>query len=418
MVPLSCPWLISLLPIGLSYAPIAHRFLLLMSDNSPIVIPTVQVRPNMILIYDTYQFPNGRKSPVPDITMAPRSVITPLPVEPFSSKKAYSGELCPNSKKRLSKAINLLCAIAQPKIAENFKTGQLFQFRVNFVTLTLPAPQGIITDKQLKSKCLDPWIKSMKRKYGLRSYVWRAERQFNGNLHFHVTTDTYLPYDDLCHVWNRQLDRLGFIDRFRALHGHSRPNSTDVHSVQKIINLAAYMVKYMSKSPADHLKQINEQRLSSGKRELNPSNHRFRQIEGQPEWNQPIEGKVWDCSTNLKLKARCETEISNDQTDCLQSLIDTFPDQCKRTDFCFIIFTNNIPMDRLLSGILLVMWLNYLNYVRDYLPDLNTTFHHPPLDSHSPSSTVISSSKKFSKSPYSSSDQLSIDFPPYWHSQH
>ncbi len=357
---------VSIPSIGLSYRRIAHRFLSVLMGVQPTVIPTVQIRPNMILVYDQLLWPGSRPKK-PEIPKHLQLAIdAEISTPDFLKKDAYSGELCQHSKKRLSKAINLLCAIAQEKEADNFRTGSKFKFKVNFITLTLPAPQGTVTDRKLKKKALDPWIKSMKRRYGLKSYVWKAERQFNGNLHFHITSDTYLPYDNLCNIWNRQLDRLGFIDQFFEKNGHRHPNSTDVHSVQKIRNLAAYMVKYMSKSPESHLKMVNAKLSNAGKRIITPTSHPFRSVAGQPTWDQPIQGKVWDCSTNLKLKSRCETEISGDISGCIQALKDTFPDQCHYSDHCLVIYANSVPMTSLLDGRLLSMWNKYLDFIRFY----------------------------------------------------
>lgn len=352
--------------IGLSYRRIAHRFSSELMGIQPTVIPTVQIRPNMILVYDQLLWPGSRPKK-PEIPKHLQLALEPeISTLDFLKKDAYSGELCNHSKKRLSKAINLLCAIAQEKEAENFRTGGKFKFKVNFVTLTLPAPQGTITDRELKQKALDPWIKSMKRLFGLKNYVWKAERQFNGNLHFHITSDCYLPLDKICSVWNRQLDRLGFIDEFFVRNGHRHPNSTDVHSVQKIRNLAAYMVKYMSKSPEAHLRMVNAKLSNAGKRIIKPDEHSFRSVPGQPTWDQPIQGKVWDCSTNLKLKSRCETEISGDISSCIQALKDTFPDQCHYSDHCLVIYANSIPMTSILDGKLLAMWIKYLDFIRSH----------------------------------------------------
>lgn len=348
-----------------------------MTAQQPTIIPTLQVRPNMLLVYNTYEWPNGRPSraeskrtsfnPGDQILLPGSRSNTPAADEPaFKKRSAYSGQLCTHSKKRLQKAINLLVEIAEPKQALNFRTNTYFTFKVNFVTLTLPAPQGSIKDSEIKKKCLDPWLKAMRRRFKLRSYVWRAERQYNGNVHFHITTDTYLPYDNLCNEWNHQLEKTNIMDKHAEKHGHRSPNSTDIHSVQQIDNLAGYMVKYMSKDPAEHLEEINAIRKKAGKKPIEPEKHPFRKIEGQPRWDDPIDGKVWDCSQNLKAKARCETEIDSEAADMLRTIIDSAPDQTKQTDHCFLVFANGRNMANLLSGYVLQLWIDYLEYIRNY----------------------------------------------------
>lgn len=239
--------------------------------------PVFQVRPSGLLIYERVEWLgsyNGSRK---------KGLSKQLSTGEEAGERNtefYTGQLTKYAKKRLKRAIELLVASSVYKEATHFKTGKKFKFKVNFITLTLPAAQKEISDKELKSKCLDVWIKRAKRKYGLKSYVWRAERQKNGNIHFHIMSDCYIRYDKIRDDWNSVLSRYHFIDDFYEQHGHRRPNSTDVHAVSKIRNLAAYMVKYMSKEEKEGDK---------------------------------IEGKVWDCSVNLKTKDKCEMWLDEEE---------------------------------------------------------------------------------------------------------
>jgi len=296
------------------------------------IVSMLQVRPNMLLTYDKIIWHNGRppsKKSFPSVFVSVEAYGTRHDI---TKEKAYTGQLSPGGKKRLARALNLIVAQALPKKAMNFKSNTEFEFKINFVTLTLPAAQGAVKDSEIKKTALDPFLKSMRYKHGLQSYVWRAERQFNGNVHFHLTTDTYLPYDSICDTWNKQLAKFKYIDQFEASQGHRHPNSTDVHSVQKIRNIAAYMVKYMSKNPADHLKEINAKRSKKGLSPIDPEKSVFRDVPGQPKWDDPIHGKVWDCSKNLKIKHNCEMEISPDIYDSLTYIEKTFQDKCCEGD--------------------------------------------------------------------------------------
>lgn len=117
------------------------------------------------------------------------------------------------------------------------------------------------------------------RKKGLRNYIWKAELQKNGNIHFHLLTDFFISYQIVRDTWNNCQSKLGFISSFELKHGHRDPNSTDVKAVTSINNLAGYLSKYMLK-PTEKTKQ---QKLTAD-------------IDLQRK------GKVWDCSLNLKLK--------------------------------------------------------------------------------------------------------------------
>lgn len=244
---------------------------------------------------------------------------------------AYSGILSPGSRKRLIQIINLLVAVSLPKKATHFMTGRQFTFRINFITLTLPAPQGDTTDQDLKRRALKQWLEYWKDRLPGWSYVWRAERQENGNLHFHITGDRYILYTDLRDTWNNALRKLGFIEQFKNKHGHDMPNSTDVHAVAHIRNLGAYIAKYMSKSEKHQT---------------------------------PVKGRVWDCSSNLKTKSRCDFLFDSALEIEWQDLKRRFNQQVFTTDFCEGIRLTESQAERFLSPRIREQWQNYLQSVR------------------------------------------------------
>lgn len=125
--------------------------------------------------------------------------------------------------------------------------------KVVFATLTLPSAQ-CHSDTEIKSKCLNQLLTELRSVYGRLLYVWKAERQKNGNLHFHLLLNRYIPSRELRDRWNRILSKLGYIDAFEAKHGHRDPNSTDIHSLyrdkktgKRVVSVVSYMAKYMSK---------------------------------------------------------------------------------------------------------------------------------------------------------------------------
>ncbi len=167
--------------------------------------PVMQVRPWGLLVYDKVEWHKSRKDKNRNTTNLNRSQNQ----NTYNiTENNYTGSLTPYAKKRLKRAIHLMVASALDKEATNFKTGKIFKFKVNFVTLTLPAPQGNITDKEIKKEVLDVFIKRLRRKLNLNNYVWRAEKQKNGNLHFHMITDTYLHYEKIRNDWNECLNKL------------------------------------------------------------------------------------------------------------------------------------------------------------------------------------------------------------------
>lgn len=84
---------------------------------------------------------------------------------------------------------------------------------LTFVTLTLPSSQQH-SDENIKRNILWPFIEIIKRYYGVQEYIWRAEKQQNGNIHFHILIDKYIRHDLIRFHWNFGLNKYGYIDAY------------------------------------------------------------------------------------------------------------------------------------------------------------------------------------------------------------
>lgn len=284
--------------------------------------PVLQVRPYGLLVYERTEWLTGGKKKTQTVESEKKT----------RQNRVYTGLLSKFAQKRLKKAINLLIAIATEKEVQNPTTGKYYRFKVNFITLTLSAPATHIPDKEIKRQLLDVWIKRAKRKFKMHNYVWRAERQKNGNIHFHILSDVYIHHTALKESWNEVQNRLGLIDEFEKKHGHRHPNSTDVHAVHKIKDLAAYMVKYMTKAKAQ---------------------------------DDIIQGKLWDCSQNLKTKGNCEMLLEGQPLKVWQTVIERESVRVKHTDHCSIAFIESGQLEGMISGEVLLRWREYLQMIRD-----------------------------------------------------
>lgn len=169
-----------------------------------------------------------------------------------------AGKISAKASKRIKNAVNWLAASAQFKRVYCKKDNRTYAFKINFITLTLPSLDHGITDHQFKNRLLRVWLERMRYRHNLKNYVWKVETQANGNIHAHITTDCFIHYSEIREAWNSILIKNGLMRTFADKHGHSDPNSTDVKSVQKVKNLAAYLAKYFSKND-------NERRKVSGR---------------------------------------------------------------------------------------------------------------------------------------------------------
>lgn len=224
-------------------------------------------------------------------------------------KNQRTAGLSVKASRRLINAVNWLVASAKTKTIFDKSSGKKYTFKVNFVTLTLPATSHEITDHYFKSVLLHNFINTCRASHNLRNFVWKVEAQANGNIHAHFTTDTFIHWRELRNVWNRILRNNGIIEKYTAKHskmsfddyaaeyapifghdikrmrkafdagsatGWTDPNTTDVHAVWKVDDIAGYLSKYMGKNEADR---------------------------------REIKGRLWSCSYGLSSKNKLTIEI-------------------------------------------------------------------------------------------------------------
>ena len=153
------------------------------------------------------------------------------------------------------------------------------KYKLTFITLTLPSPQ-IHSDEHIKKEALNHFLTELRRKFKSELYIWKAEKQENGNIHFHILCDKYIHHSELRDTWNRIINKpsLGYVDRYsermkaiftngfvmlpgdrrsrekqlkaykyNSAIGWTSPNSTDIHALHRVKNVSAYIAKYISK---------------------------------------------------------------------------------------------------------------------------------------------------------------------------
>lgn len=206
------------------------------------------------------------------------------------------GELSPMAQKRLRKKINYLMYLSNDKKilgrqivakSQNFTTqyqkskiyADNVQYKLTFITLTLPAKQRH-SDNEIKKSCLNQFLVELRHNYDIKKYIWKAEKQANGNIHFHIIADNFIQWQDIRSSWNRIVNKLGYVDDFEknmrefykdgfklstnkldkrtpqqqkqayknlVNSEFKNPNSTDIHALYKVKNIQAYMSKYLTK---------------------------------------------------------------------------------------------------------------------------------------------------------------------------
>lgn len=188
--------------------------------------------------------------------------------------------------------------------------GNYKQFRCMFITLTLPSVQvheDTVITKQVFGTFLDKC-----RKLGLlKNYVWRAEKQKNGNIHYHVLTDTFANYSLFKRIWYLSLRVLGYMQAYKekfskmSFESYRNADFNKNRDLSSITNAYAYGVRCgWSEPPACHTTDIND--LSA------VSKYVSKYISKSDDENPNIvEGRCWGASQSVSnsVKAFCSDAI-------------------------------------------------------------------------------------------------------------
>lgn len=96
------------------------------------------------------------------------------------------------------------------------------------------------------------WLTNLRKTYGLADYIWVAEYQKNGTLHFHMLTNTYMRIQRVNKAMALCLFRNGMLGNVTI----DKYNGVDVKKVHgNVNNLNSYLTKYISKSETHEYKR-------------------------------------------------------------------------------------------------------------------------------------------------------------------
>lgn len=261
-------------------------------------IKKASLRPNKIVFYTQVIKPQKEKTfEKPIITAETKAQMLEWGIGrmPITKSNEHNFEISKKAQNRVREKVTWLYELARNKTLTTKNNKVLINFKMNFITLTLPALQTHAT-ADITANCLNQFLTECKQKFNLENYVWRLEYQANGNAHYHIATDTFLDYQDCKLIWNRCLKKLGYISRYQekfskmdfseycslynntgkternilwsryslgVASGWDSPNTVDVRSVSNSKNIASYISKYITKVSGVALNPIVAEREPS-----------------------------------------------------------------------------------------------------------------------------------------------------------
>lgn len=221
-----------------------------------------------------------------------------------ATQKNYKTSL---SKQQASKISEITNVFIQSILSEFISVRGFSQRSVSFVTLTLPSTQ-MHTDKEIiktfvkfvdhlkkvKNYTIENGRTTKNEALPLKNYLWRAETQENGNIHFHLLFDTFFNHQVLKRVWNGYLNNLGYING---------ENSASIHSIKNLNDVGAYVTKYMTKEPLNdkYSDMLKDGKISYSELNSIPDSEKYRRT---------IIGKTWGCSRSVMALRYCTFEGS------------------------------------------------------------------------------------------------------------
>lgn len=315
-------------------------------NNSYSVIPQIAIHPNRITSYSTIEWhvPKPYRGKKHDIT---------------KEKKDHNGKVSVNARRKIGKAIEYLLFLAREKELPDTYNGRNYKFKLAFITLTLPSTQ-VHSDNEIKSRCLNQFLIEARAKWRVQNYLWRAEKQKNGNLHFHILVDKFCPWSEVRDVWNRITNKLGYVDRYRdemrrfhaggfkvredllkhwdyknqlksynaaKVNDWASPNSTDIHSVHKVKDIKSYVSKYCTKD----------------------------------EQSAGLKGRMWGCNEKLSDIKGAQIIVDGSVSDEVNELIDKFGNRVYEGDYFAVIDIEFKQLSQLSTKELFKSFAEYLN---------------------------------------------------------
>jgi hypothetical protein len=279
----------------------------------------LQVRPGKIVKYSFAEFRSEKQKEIGEKLNNSNTV-------------NYNGEISVAGQRRLKKKLEIWYEGIKVFNSSKEHVIQHTKKEMVFLTVTLPASQQH-SDLEIKREILKPFMRILREKFNTINYIWKAESQANGNIHFHIVIDVYIEKKIVTEIWNKCCESLSYVSRFEIKFNHRNPPSTEIHMVKDFRTAMIYFQKYIVKS--------SEYRL--------------------------IEGAVWKSSTNLKSLEYFECVSDSFKEIRLDKLLEKKEISCYSSDRYEIYYLGKVKIDQVLSSLDLKAYLSYKSLLSSYL---------------------------------------------------
>lgn len=117
-----------------------------------------------------------------------------------------------------------------------------------FITISFPAGLPDISCKQ----ALNTWLTKLRSMDKYFNYIWIAERQKNGTMHFHIITKTFFNIKVINLHMAKTIDYIIKTSRLRNINfSINKYNGVDIQVIYRIKELSQYVTKYVTKNDTE-----------------------------------------------------------------------------------------------------------------------------------------------------------------------
>jgi hypothetical protein len=114
-----------------------------------------------------------------------------------------------------------------------------------FITVSFPAGLPDINCKQ----ALNTWLTKLRSMDKYFNYIWIAERQQNGTMHFHIITKTFFNIKVINLHMAKTIDYIIKTSRLRNINfSINKYNGVDIQVIYRVKELSQYVTKYVTKN--------------------------------------------------------------------------------------------------------------------------------------------------------------------------
>lgn len=175
--------------------------------------------------------------------------------------------------------------------------GGMSERKPSFCTLTIPS-QNNKSDYNIKQKCLKRFLNNIIQRTDIKFYIWKAEAQLRGEIHFHIAFDKYIHQERAKRNWYKILKE-------NNLHNNIKFENASrivwVNSFQSIDTIKFELSGYFATEeiPGDPEHYVYKHDPTKKVRKIN--------------------GNQWGCSDVLKYEALQWKNIAQDHDDLIKS---------------------------------------------------------------------------------------------------